>query len=144
MDFESRGPAYSYPCNRKSQIAIEFSHRYHAQHPDQWIFYIHAGTKARLTHDYRNIATVIKLPGYEEPMADILTLVKDWLSDIDNGRWLMIIDNADDRDVFFEDEDGIATPSSDHDDRPFLSYIPQSAHGNILITSRNHTYVCSI
>ena len=123
----------------KSQIAIEFSYRYHEQRPDQWIFYVHAGSKSRFMHDYRNIAIAVKIPGYEKPLADVYSLIRSWLLDAGNGAWLLIIDNADDRGVFFDEELGVSTPLKPQDDRPLHCYIPPSAHGKVLITSRNHT-----
>ena len=57
-------------------------------------------------------------------------LVKDWLSGIHSGKWLLIFDNADDPEVF--------RSSTDPDDgRSLLPYLPQTSNGQILITSRN-------
>jgi hypothetical protein len=36
-----------------------------------------------------------------DPKADVLRLVRSWLCDKRNGRWLMVVDNADDASVFF-------------------------------------------
>ena len=46
------------------------------------------------------IADRIKLPQRDEPTANILQLVSNWLCDEANGRWTMILDNADDPTVF--------------------------------------------
>jgi hypothetical protein len=43
----------------------------------------------------------IKLP--TEPDQDKLRTVADWLEDENNGHWLMILDNADDIDLFKPD-----------------------------------------
>ncbi|KAM0272873.1 hypothetical protein ACHAQH_008539, partial [Verticillium albo-atrum] len=55
----------------------------------------------------------------------------------DNGRWLMVIDNADDTELFF----GRTVPSADHSAVPcgdnFAKYIPECTHGTILVTTRN-------
>ena len=47
-----------------------------------------------------NIASLIDLPGRDDPKVDILHLVRNWLCDERNGRWLLILDNADDYSVF--------------------------------------------
>ena len=47
-----------------------------------------------------NIASVIELAGRDDPKVDILHLVRNWLCDERNGRWLLILDNADDDSVF--------------------------------------------
>ncbi|KAJ9625157.1 hypothetical protein H2203_005112 [Taxawa tesnikishii (nom. ined.)] len=92
---------------------------------------------------FEQIARVVKLPGKEEPGANILRLVCDWLCDSSNGRWLLVVDNADDRDVLFGQahvETGHANyREAQAGDAPLSSYLPQSAHGAVLITSRNQT-----
>ncbi len=95
------------------------------------------------------MADKLLLPGREDPKADVLQLVHAWLSDRRNGRWVMILDNVDDDGIFFgDDPDGTATATAtgpaqavDAADRgrPLESFLPQTAHGTILITSRNKT-----
>ena len=53
----------------------------------------------------------------------------DWLSDASNGPWLLILDNVDDDDLF-QKIDKVRG-------RPLEGFLPQSANGSILITSRN-------
>ena len=60
---------------------------------------------------------------------DILRLVYSWLCDEANGRWVMIIDNADDLDVF--------SCVSSNAPAALLDSLPQSPNGSILITSRS-------
>lgn len=80
---------------------------------------------------------MVEIPGHQNTEADILQLVKSWLSDNRNERWLMIIDNADEASTFFSQS---GTMSSGKDGSyPLSFYIPQSAHGHVLITSRNQT-----
>jgi hypothetical protein len=49
---------------------------------------------------YRSIAAILDLPGADDPKTDVLGLVSTWLSNIDNGLWLIILDNADNINVF--------------------------------------------
>ncbi|KAK4451328.1 kinesin light chain [Podospora aff. communis PSN243] len=116
----------------KSQLGIEFAHRIAEAQPDTWVFWVHAGTQARVEESFRTIADAVKLPGRNHPKANIPQLVHSWLSNERNGRWVMILDSADDRDVFY------GTTSSDiRDGRPIATYLPQSRNGSIVVTTRN-------
>ena len=63
----------------------------------------------------------------------------EWLSDEQNGSWLMVLDNADDKSVFSNKKREITSQegNSDDDALNLLSYLPQTPNGSILITSRN-------
>jgi tetratricopeptide (TPR) repeat protein len=104
------------------------------------VVWIHASNSTRFRQGYRDIADKLLLPGREDPKA-VLQLVHAWFSDRRNGQWLMILDNVDDDGIFFGDDENSAGPSqpvnaADHD-KPLESFLPQTAHGTILITSRN-------
>ena len=74
---------------------------------------------------YREVGRCLGIAGIDEDKADIKALVKAALSRENAGRWLLIIDNADDMDLFFG-------PTSLSD------YLPFSRMGSILFTTRNH------
>ena len=121
---------------RKSQIAIEYAYRVRESAPQTWVFWVHASNAARFEQAYTNIAAKIELPGRDDPKADILRLVYNWLCDERNGRWLIILDNADDDRVFSStsaDSDGVAHRA----EAPLQSFLPQSSNGWILVTSRD-------
>ena len=105
-----------------------------------WVIWVHASNAARFEQAYRDIATKVEVPGRDEPKADILRLVYNWLCDERNGRWLIILDNVDDGDVFFTAKDCASTSQkidiTSHT-RPLESFLPQTPNGAILITSRN-------
>ena len=98
--------------------------------PDTWAFWIHASNAARLEQGYQQIATVAEIPGRDDPKTNIFQLVYQWLCDPRHGRWLMVLDNADDDGIFF-----IGNQSNQRG--PLVSFLPQAAHGSMLITSRN-------
>jgi hypothetical protein len=52
-----------------------------------------------------------------------------WLESESAGRWLMIVDNVDDTDVFLKTEDTTY--------RAPLAYMPKCTHGSILYTTRD-------
>ncbi|KAK4205840.1 P-loop containing nucleoside triphosphate hydrolase protein, partial [Rhypophila decipiens] len=122
----------------KSQLAIECAYRVAAEQTDRWIFWIHAGTQARVEEGFRTIADTIKLPRRNQPKADIPQLVYSWLSNEQNGRWVIVLDSADDHDVFYKvNSTRISTSDDAHGGRPFATYLPQSRNGSILLTTRN-------
>jgi hypothetical protein len=92
--------------------------------PDASVFWVHASSAERFRQAYISIAQKCQVPGYGDPKADVLLLVKSWLEGQDCGRWLMVIDNADDMQVFSQ-LGGLG------------QCIPECAHGSILVTTRN-------
>ena len=45
--------------------------------PQTWIFWVHASTAARTQEAFMNIASLIELPGRDDPKNDILHLVRN-------------------------------------------------------------------
>jgi tetratricopeptide (TPR) repeat protein len=125
---------------RKSQIAIEYSYKIRNDASDTWVFWVHASSTTRFEQSYREIAFKARIPGYDDPKGDILVPVLRWLREKSNGPWLVILDNADDRAVFFDRPDnksGNANPANSS--CPFINFIPQESHGMVLVTSRDKT-----
>ncbi|TVY72483.1 Kinesin light chain [Fusarium oxysporum f. sp. cubense] len=116
----------------KSQLAIEFAHRVAAHSAKAWAFWVHASTQARVIEGFKSIADKVKLMGRNRPDADVLQLVFDWLSNVRNGKWLLVLDSADDSDVLLR-----STSRGSDNGRKLVEYLPQSPNGSILITTRN-------
>ena len=128
--------------SRKSQIAIEYSYRVQKHRPQTSVFWIHASNAARFKQAYQDIADRVRLPGRDDPKANILQVVCDLLSDESNGRWMMILDNVDDADVFLGPSDGVRRSlvqecQIESWQRPLEAFLPQSRNGLIFLTSRN-------
>ncbi|KAN0085309.1 hypothetical protein V8E54_001776 [Elaphomyces granulatus] len=124
----------------KSQLAIEYSYQVRESSPDMWVFWVHASSAARFQEGYRKIAQRVKIAGWDNPAANILQLVNNWLCDEANGRWFMVIDNADDASVLLHPVD--ESKVGDNSNKAALSetlseYLPQSQNGSILVTSRS-------
>ena len=103
------------------------------------MFWVHASSVARIQQEFTKIAAMIELPGRDEPKADIFRLLYNWLCDKLNGRWLLILDNADDDNVFASTtakSDGVAH-GTDVAAMTLANLFPQSANGWILVTSRD-------
>ena len=115
----------------KSQLAIEFAHRISQARRGVWIFWIYAGTQGRVEEGFRTIAETVKLAGASDPKADIPLLVQNWLSNERNGRWIVVLDSADDREVLY------GTGEHGENRRPLASFLPQSRNGAVIVTTRN-------
>lgn len=92
-----------------------------------------SSTVERFRHGYQSIAETLELLGWDVPKTDILDVVSRWLGEVRNGRWFLILDNADDTDVFASTPD----KDSEHRSRPLSSYIPQPVTGSVLMTTRD-------
>jgi tetratricopeptide (TPR) repeat protein len=129
----------------KSQIAMEYTHRIRDSSLDTWVFWVHAGSLANFEKDYREIAKLMRIPGRDEKDANIFHLVYNWLNSEANGKWVMVIDNADDIAVFNDKPPNCSpvmalneTTGLDEVTVPkVIDFIPSSRNGSILITSRN-------
>jgi hypothetical protein len=116
---------------RKSQIAIEFAHKFKQKYSQ--VFWVQAANAARFGQAYQNIAEKLSLPGWKDPKINIYRVVYEWLSNEDHGCWLMILDNADEREIFFPR----TIPDESNATTLLAAYIPRSSKGSVLITTRN-------
>ncbi|KAL6900028.1 hypothetical protein GGI43DRAFT_406131 [Trichoderma evansii] len=135
---QARATLYGLGGTGKTQIALEYVFQLQKTHPTVFVFWIHAGSAARFRQAFASIAQEYNIPGYAEPKVDMLLLVKGWLEEKDHGEWFMVIDNADDMQLLFGQPVGTATsPSNAKDEKNLARYLPECAHGTILITTRN-------
>ncbi len=109
----------------KTQIALEAAFRIRDDYPDCSVFWVPAVDATTFENAYRDIGQRFGIADMGEDKADVKALIKATLSREDLGKWLLIIDNADDMDLFFG-----PTGLSD--------YLPFSKTGSILFTTRNH------
>lgn len=84
------------------------------------------------------IAKSLEIPGHDDPETDILLLVKNWLQTKLTGRWVMVIDSADDAELFtWQQAELNASGEADEVEQTLARFIPDCAQGSILITSQN-------
>lgn len=130
----SMGGSTAEETNRKSQVAIEYCYRFHERNPTSNVFWIHAASLAQLDRGYKDIARKLSLPGWDELDLNTFQAVFDWLSDTDHGSWLIVLDSADDLDLFFMKSPKDVT----HDVKPQMSrFIPRSSLGTVMITTKD-------
>ena len=76
----------------KTQIAIEYAHRYRNDY--NAVFFIRTDTETALTAGLVEIAGLLALPGRDaKDQNETVGAVKRWL--LEHDRWLLIADNAD-------------------------------------------------
>ncbi|KAK4223171.1 putative kinesin light chain [Podospora fimiseda] len=109
----------------KTQIALEAAFRIGDALPDCSVFWVPAVDATTFENAYRAIGQQLRVPGIEEEKADVKTLIKAALSRESMGNWFLIIDNADDVNLFLGDT-------------ALADYLPFSRKGSILVTTRNH------
>ena len=129
-----RSDAATKISNRKSQIAIEYGYRVQRDSPSTWVFWIDADNVTKMEEGFREIAKALRIYGSSNRDADVFSLVYDWLRNEANTTWLMIIDNADDKDVFTHRPPKYKGSDQSKEIREF---IPQSSNGSVLVTSRS-------
>ena len=88
----------------------------------------------------QQMARRLRLPGCDDPKVDACELVAGWLSDEENGPWLLIVDNADDANLIL----GVipsGEPGTDEESlaKPVMDYLPRTLDlsRRLLITTRN-------
>ena len=73
----------------------------------------------------------MQLPGWNDPTVDILHLLHQWLNNDQNGKWLFVLDNADDINILEEKLPSRFFPAG------INQFFPQRASGTLLVTTRD-------
>ena len=125
---------------RKSQLAIEYVYRLRKQTPeDTWVLWIHASNATRFEKSFRDIVDFLKIFGRKDPKANIYELVRDRLRNGKKGRWLLVLDSADDTSFLVDSSaQKLGQRTSDHNRAGrLLDYLPICDYSAILVTTRN-------
>ena len=122
----------SLTSSRKTQIALEYGYWAKDKHPELLIFWVVANTVESFRENFSKIAWTCDIPGRDEPHTDILALVKIWLETQCRYPWLMIVDSADDSEVFKH----AGRTEHQNTSAELISYIPACSRGSLLVTSR--------
>ncbi|KAL8686618.1 MAG: hypothetical protein Q9218_006983 [Villophora microphyllina] len=113
----------------KTQVVLEYVFR--IKSAALAVFWVHASSASRFMESYKRIAVECDVPGHNDPDTDAMQLVRDWLETHHLAQWLMIVDNVDDRSVFFEQAPDMTTAKA------LVEYIPQANNGTVIYTTRS-------
>jgi pentatricopeptide repeat protein len=114
----------------KTQIALECAFQLQLISPTCSVFWVRASDTASFENAFRVIGQQLKIPGLEDDKADVKKLVKTRLSQESTGKWLMIMDNADNFEIFYHN-------NKDSGYGALSEYLPFSPLGTILFTTRD-------
>ena len=127
----------------KTQLALQLIQWYRTNYPNESIFWIHGGSGDILRQSLTEIALRFDLLRRGDTTIQPLDVVRHFLLNEDNGRWLMIIDNADNSKTFFEPSSASSSTSRTSDKSQRISlgtYIPRCTHGRIIFTTNSKAF----
>ncbi|KIX02910.1 uncharacterized protein Z518_08853 [Rhinocladiella mackenziei CBS 650.93] len=114
----------------KSRLVLELAYQIRSDYPQYSIFWIQAAGQLTFEKDMLEIGKRLRIPGIEDEKADVKTLVKQRLSNPSEGKWILILDNADDESLWGKHSDMSQQTVS------LANYLPRTANGAILVTTR--------
>ncbi|KAF8540105.1 hypothetical protein BDD12DRAFT_804784, partial [Trichophaea hybrida] len=127
---------------RKTQDVLNFVYEFKGPRSGVWrsVFWVHAGSALRFEKDYRMLAALVKLQGWDNPKQDIRPIVKNWLERPDSGDWILVLDNADDKLVLYPEFSLDIQSSIDEslEKDGLAQYIPRGSKGTVIVTTRDH------
>ena len=104
---------------------------------------MYASNAERIEQGYGEIAEQVKIPGRKDPQNNLFDLVTRWLRDAKKGKWLLVLDNADDDVVLsipqVSTSKVMSSGRAGQFKQPLSAYLPQSAHGTLLVTTRTRS-----
>ncbi|UKZ79213.1 hypothetical protein TrVFT333_006963 [Trichoderma virens FT-333] len=120
--------------SRKTQIALAYVFWLHTTCPEVSVFWVPASSTERFRKSFFDIAQKCQIPGYDDPKLGVLLLAKNWLETNDRRQWLLVIDNANDTEIFFNNQSDAASDSKGEN---LARYLSDCSQGSLLITTRN-------
>ncbi|OJD29869.1 kinesin light chain [Diplodia corticola] len=109
----------------KTQVALQFACSVKEEHPDLSIFWVQASSMETFERSCMEVATALGI--LQESKDDAKRLVQRWLCGKKAGRWLLIVDNADDLDLLRGSEQT----------KGLLTFLPKSEDGLTIFTTRH-------
>lgn len=118
----------------KTQVALQFAYWVKDNQPEYSVFWASALSNGGFNQAYAELARRLSIPMSENEDEDLKESVQRYLSLESTGKWLMIVDNADNHELLFGSSD---KPGG------INQYLPQSDHGLILFTTRSREVAIS-
>jgi tetratricopeptide (TPR) repeat protein len=117
----------------KTQTAIEFVYRLQKRYPHYSVFWIQANDEISFQNSYKKIAELFDIPVDKKESLDIIKEVNIKLAQAETGKWLMVVDGADD----LGSENSLISATVRKD-------IPRHSSGGILFTTRSRDIVTKL
>ena len=111
----------------KTQVALSFAYFVLDKYPDLSVFWVPALSAETFERAFEEIARMLGIDPVSNSKEDVKRLVQRQLGATTAGRWLLIVDNADDMDIL----EGTGATEG------LLDYLPESSLGLTLFTTRN-------
>lgn len=118
----------------KTQLVLEFLYRLKEKNKQYSAIWIQATTMESLDQGYHEAARRFGLPDSGGRNANIKEILCDFLSQESAGHWVLVLDNADDLNMWTENNTTSAQNSSK---TRLLDYIPRSKTGRVIFTTRD-------
>jgi len=116
----------------KTQIALELAYHFLDQNPNYSVFWIRSTNMEAVEKSFIDICDALGLP--RTPSSDPKLQVKSYLSK-SAGHWLLIVDNADDTELWMSSQSSYPT---------LKTILPQSPNGFTVFTTRNQKLATSL
>jgi hypothetical protein len=110
----------------KTQVALQFAYNVKEMQPEYSIFWMPALSMESFEQACTSVAKALRLPYAADREEDVKEVLRQHLNSSRAGRWLLVVDNADDADIFF------GTGQS----RGIVDYLPESESGVVVYTTR--------
>ena len=123
-------------------MAIEYAYRVRFHTPTKWVFWVNAKTRASFRESFSAIAAAANIYHRNDISIDVLPIVHRWLCNATNGQWTMVVDNAEDADIFFASRTSRnrATVDLNLSLQRLSNFLPISPNGSILFITRNRDF----
>ncbi|KAF2180627.1 TPR-like protein, partial [Zopfia rhizophila CBS 207.26] len=115
----------------KTQIALELAYQTKSKRPNCSVFWVPGTSPESIQQAYLEIGRQLLVPGIDDKEADVKNLLKSYLGNENSGQWLLILDNADDLDMWIKTTEIGAKPTR------LIDYLPKSNKGSIILTTRS-------
>jgi tetratricopeptide (TPR) repeat protein len=110
----------------KTQVALQFAYLVKVKNPEYSIFWVSALSEASFEKAYAELSKELGVKKSKED-EDVKDLIRRHLRSEKAGKWLLIIDNADDIEVLM----------GSNEKRGIYRYLPASETGRVIFTTRS-------
>lgn len=111
----------------KTQVALQFAYSMKENYPEFSILWVQALSMETFEMSCRELAEALGIRQGQESGEDVKILLRHCLSANTTGKWLLIIDNADDLDLL----------RGTHRSEGLLAFLPESDDGLTIFTTRH-------